>query len=199
MKWLVAPMAGITATPPKSARADRLEGLLAATSDGSELSAAWLHQCVWTVARVAFCLAGCALILMDVQVGGVLGGTSNGKFVSFMDSVNSLSDYRNQLPFAPPAPGDAVQCCTTGEPPYSPRSRYSLTGQHSLGKRLYILLAAFGSKYGSSTVASLLLQQTPVIMKGPRHVLSFLVRRRRRVCLIHTCYTQLCSRRPAVA
>lgn len=175
---------------------DGLERVVASTSGGGELSAANLHQCVWAVARATFCLVGCALILMDVQVGGVLGGTSNGKFVSFMDSVNSLSDYRNQLPFAPPAPGDAVQCCTTGQPPYSPRSRYSLTGQHSLAKRFYILLAAFGSKYGSSTVASLLLQQTPVIMKGPRHVLSFLVRVSR-VSDPRTHCTQLCSRRPA--
>ena len=41
--------------------------------------------------------------------------------------------------------------------------------------QLYICLAAFGSKYGSSTVASPLLQQTPVILRGPRHALSFLV------------------------
>lgn len=148
----------------------------------------YIQRCWWTLAQAAFCVAGCALILMDVHVGGVLGSTSNGKFVSFMDSVNSLSDYRKQQPFDPPLPGDAVQCCTSEQPAHNRKSRYSLTDGHSIGMQLYILLAACGSKYGSSTVASLLLQQTPVIMKGPRHMLSFLVRCRR---ILRACSTQL--------
>lgn len=174
MRWTVQPLESIAAK--LSASADRTDGGAAATSGARQSSVAWLYQVVWAMAQAAFCVAGCVLILMDVHVGGVLSGTSNGKFVSFMDSVNSLADYRKQLPFDPPPPGDAVQCCTTEQPAGSRKSRYSLTDGHSIGMRLYILLAAFGSKYGSSTVASLLLNQTPVIMKGLRHVLSFLVR-----------------------
>jgi hypothetical protein len=152
--------------------------------DGVPRPAEWvrMQRLLRLLLQAVFCLGGLLLVLIDLHVGGVLGGTSNGKFVSFMDSVNSLSDYRSQQPFPPPRPGDTVECCVGREQQLrktlTPRRRarqYSLMAEHTLGQRLYILLAACYSKYGSATVASLMLKQTPVVMKGPRHLLSFLV------------------------
>ena len=79
---------------------------VALAADGARLKAT-----VLPLLRGLFCVAGFALILMDVHSpDGGIWGTSNGRFVSLMDSVSSLCDYRSQEPFRAAQPGAIFYC-----------------------------------------------------------------------------------------
>ena len=98
--------------------------------------------------RGLFCTAGIALILMDVHIGGIWG-TSNGRFVSLMDSVSSLCDYRSQEPFPPPSqPGDTLSCgcpedCGTQREPDASSDQHGAARQTQ--RQVRLVAAADGS------------------------------------------------------
>eukprot|EP01051_Picozoa_sp_SAG22_P000531 SAG22_NODE_15_length_32914_cov_20.713546_5_plen_312_part_00 len=112
---------------------------------------------------------GVLLVLLDLWHYGL--GTANGRFVSFLDSLNSCYEYRSQNPLAAADPAD-------DDPPPLRRteSQYNLQSSHnSLAGRLRILCVNFVLKFASSTTTSALLWKIPVVLKGPRHLMSFLL------------------------
>ena len=83
----------------------------------------------------------------DFMCGGL--GSSNGRFISFADSLNSVFSFRSAAL------------------PESPRRLGLLNMQRNV-QRLQVLLMTSVLKFGPGTLVSLALSQTPVILKGPR-------------------------------
>mmetsp|Transcript_51777 Transcript_51777/g.152585 ORF Transcript_51777/g.152585 Transcript_51777/m.152585 type:complete len:311 (+) Transcript_51777:115-1047(+) len=75
-------------------------------------------------------------------------GSSNGKFISLVDTCRSVAQYRRGLPE---------------------------TSRSDLGwpRMLLIITASFLVKFAGQTVVSLLLGTAPVVLSGPRHVAFF--------------------------
>lgn len=73
-------------------------------------------------------------------------GTSNGRFVSLVHTLNGVSALRRGLP---------------------------RRGQASAARFTLALLEACTIKFGAGAAVSLLLGETPVVLKGPRHLLFF--------------------------
>ena len=106
-------------------------------------------------------------VLRDARIGGL--GTSNGRIVSFLASLNSVAGFRRQKR-AVGADGDDL---TRTEK----RKRLGRlhAGQTSRLKAVGLFALQFGNKYGAQTVGSLLVGATPVLLKGPRHLVSWLL------------------------
>mmetsp|Transcript_100728 Transcript_100728/g.260209 ORF Transcript_100728/g.260209 Transcript_100728/m.260209 type:complete len:311 (+) Transcript_100728:88-1020(+) len=77
-------------------------------------------------------------------------GSSNGKFISFVDTCRSVAQYRRGLP---------------------EDSRSEL----GLSRMFFIMLASFLVKFAGQTIVSLMLGKTPLVLSGPRHMTSFLL------------------------
>lgn len=77
-------------------------------------------------------------------------GSSNGKFISFVDTCRSVMQYRQGIPCA---------------------------SSMSIGdRRLWATcIACFLVKFASQSVVSVLLGEVPVVFSGPRHTLSFIL------------------------
>lgn len=73
-------------------------------------------------------------------------GSSNGRFTSLIDSVNSVTCFRRGLP----------------------RRR-----RPGVLRFMWVLFVSFFIKFAAGTLISYLLGTTPVILKGPRHLMSF--------------------------
>lgn len=77
-------------------------------------------------------------------------GSSNGKFISFVDTCRSVAQYREGLP------------------------NPTRTGISST-RVFFLCLFSFMVKFASQSLVSVLLGNIPVVFSGPRHVLSFLL------------------------
>mmetsp|Transcript_9619 Transcript_9619/g.27073 ORF Transcript_9619/g.27073 Transcript_9619/m.27073 type:complete len:307 (-) Transcript_9619:50-970(-) len=77
-------------------------------------------------------------------------GSSNGRFISFVDTIRSVAQYRSGLQDA---------------------SRKHL----GLCRLLLIALASFLVKFAASTLVSALFGKVPIVLSGPRHTASFFV------------------------
>lgn len=86
-------------------------------------------------------------------------GTSNGRFISFVDTCLSVMSYREGLPAA--------------EDVDSPPRR--LLSRGSFNYCIRVTIGSFIMKFAAGFAVSLLLNQTPVFLKGPRHSLSLLL------------------------
>eukprot|EP01062_Namystynia_karyoxenos_P041760 TRINITY_DN3045_c0_g1_i2.p1 TRINITY_DN3045_c0_g1~~TRINITY_DN3045_c0_g1_i2.p1 ORF type:complete len:488 (+),score=108.71 TRINITY_DN3045_c0_g1_i2:67-1530(+) len=152
---------------------------------------------------------GCAFVVLSVFAFydffffGL--GTSNSRVVSWFDSLNSCHEHRRQQPW--PSRRDSWSAERGGEPPLCPsgpplsppRRRRDSAYQMSLTKNTLpwncrIAVVNFIAKFGSQTLASVMLDQTPVLLKGPRHLLSFASA----FALLHACpgdvlYLRLCK------
>lgn len=75
-------------------------------------------------------------------------GSSNGKFISFVDTCRSVAQYRCGLP--------QISRSDLGWP-----------------RMLFIMTASFLVKFAGQTIVSLLLGKVPIVLSGPRHVAFF--------------------------
>lgn len=141
--------------PPDEPRAGRAEGSSALFR---------LALCAW----LAYSLYS---VLLDLLAGGL--GDSNSKFVSFLASVASCVDFRLQKRQQPRSPA-----------PFRARAFSSdeLSSFHAgapcrnwLTRAPRVLAGNLWAKFGSATVGSLLVRETPVLLKGPRHAMTFVV------------------------
>ena len=124
---------------------------------------------------------------VDLWSGGLQ--SSNGKFVSIFDSLTTCCGFRNQRP---------VRLTRVDSNPPSRRrgSLYHVAAQLKKGRfsnvltAAYILVLNLLNKFGPATVVSLLTHSTPVVLKGPRHIFSFLAC----VCLVQVSVRDLVYR-----
>ena len=128
---------------------------------------------VWSFAEgvlaSAVAVALGSAVLRDARIGGL--GTSNGRIVSFLASLNSVAGFRRQKR-AVGADGDDL---TRTEKRKRLGRLHSLSPGTSRLKAAGLFALQFGNKYGAQTVGSLLVGATPVLLKGPRHLVSWLL------------------------
>eukprot|EP01047_Picozoa_sp_COSAG01_P083777 COSAG01_NODE_17677_length_1132_cov_1.158761_2_plen_195_part_00 len=92
---------------------------------------------------------GFVLVAHDLWTGGL--GTSNGKYISFIDSLCNCFDHRNQFPLV-----------VVASPPVAARrprrgSTFSLRSQHNTWSQCaWISIVGFSLKFLNSTITSLL-------------------------------------------
>jgi hypothetical protein len=117
-------------------------------------------------------------VLRDLFLGGL--GKTNGKIISLLDSLNTCHSFRVQAPHhwqhvqeeSPRrtrqslyyAGGQLARCA-------SARSRNETLRRVSLV--LWIIINNLLVKFGPATLVSLAVGETPVVLKGPRHLVSF--------------------------
>mmetsp|Transcript_91981 Transcript_91981/g.213785 ORF Transcript_91981/g.213785 Transcript_91981/m.213785 type:complete len:308 (+) Transcript_91981:96-1019(+) len=77
-------------------------------------------------------------------------GSSNGRFISFIDTIRSVAQYRSGLPDA---------------------SRQNLCRV----RLLFIAAASFLVKFASTSLVSILFGKMPIVLSGPRHTVSFFI------------------------
>mmetsp|Transcript_11299 Transcript_11299/g.15509 ORF Transcript_11299/g.15509 Transcript_11299/m.15509 type:complete len:480 (+) Transcript_11299:102-1541(+) len=126
----------------------------------------WLWSTVLVFGTV-FVLS--SFILTDLVQGGL--GTSNGRVVSFLNSLNAMASFRRQR-----------RVLQSGDAKNSPNSEkkkaellYLRATRNSWSHRIQLFLLMFLAKFGSQSLGSLLIGATPVILKGPRHTFSWLL------------------------
>ena len=97
-------------------------------------------------------------------------GASNGRWVSFLQSVESVYSYRIQKPFCPPNES------------LSPRTKirkrrgsvyYAGSVKNEISQKLYLGFVCGWLKFGAGTFVSLTLGVEPVLAKSWRHFASF--------------------------
>ena len=99
---------------------------------------------------------------------------SNGRFVSFMSSFHNCYAFRTQRPLSPY--GSSAKRRRRKIDSFREKAHYHVTSSlHSMWARARIFVLGVCIKYGASTAVSLILGTTPVILKGPRHLISFFV------------------------
>jgi hypothetical protein len=98
-------------------------------------------------ANIYFPLFILFFLFNDFMCGGL--GSSNGRFTSFVDSLNSVFSFR---------------AATMGDVP----KRLNLLDMKRNTQRLHVLLMTSILKFAPGTLVSLALSQTPVVLKGPR-------------------------------
>ena len=160
------PLTPLTPFPPRnifdSAPSPKLN------SDGS-IVAPWWHIAVEII------IVTMALYVVPRDLFRKGFSASNGRFVSFLASFYSCYVFRCQRPFSPYS-GKAKPKNRRQRRRDSVRDKaayHVASSLHSIWNRSRIFLACIAIKYGASTAASLILGATPVILKGPRHLLSF--------------------------
>jgi hypothetical protein len=97
-------------------------------------------------ANIYFPLFILFFLFNDFMCGGL--GSSNGRFTSFVDSLNSVFSFRS---------------ATMGDVP----KRLGLLDVKRNTQRLHVLLMTSILKFAPGTLVSLALSQTPVVLKGP--------------------------------
>ncbi|KAJ1447548.1 hypothetical protein M885DRAFT_542433 [Pelagophyceae sp. CCMP2097] len=109
----------------------------------------------------------CCLI-SDVYEGGL--GTSNGRVVSFVNSLNSVASYRRQRR----AVGAASPMSQFQKEHMLSQLHLSATDSSvSLLHRLQLFCLMFLSKFGTQSLGSIMIGAMPVILKGWRHMSSW--------------------------
>ena len=144
------------------------EGATAAAGEGRRAVFSLALDVLWKGAQLVVIVTCLSFVAMDVYNRGF--SSSNGRFVSFMDSFNNCYNFRAQHAYQPIRRKDRRDSFEEKK-----LRRYHIgSNLNSTYWRLRIMVLSFFLKYGSSTVVSLLLRTTPTWIKGPRHVLSFL-------------------------
>lgn len=128
-------------------------------------------EMMWNAAVIVLTtLAFSFFVIADACQGGL--GTSNGRMVSFLNSLNSVASYRRQRRVL-------IRSNGASSSPVSERRRsellYVRSPRNCLAHRLKLFLLNFLAKFGSQSLGSLMIGATPVILKGPRHMASWLV------------------------
>jgi len=105
----------------------------------------------WTVEHAEglqslFFVTFVVLLVHDVAFNALK--TSNGRFISLVDTVNSVASFRMGLP---------------------------KRGKSSTGRFVWIFVLSLICKFLSQTLVSVLLETTPVVLKGNRHLSSFVI------------------------
>jgi len=113
--------------------------------------------------------AGLLLVLRDLTLLGL--GTANGRTVSFFDSLLNCYEFRAQEVLTP---------VSAKTPPRDAKVRrgsiYHMTSTHvPWWWRLRTFVLSFVLKFGSSTFVSVCLWRRPVVLKGSRHFISFIL------------------------
>mmetsp|Transcript_78716 Transcript_78716/g.218691 ORF Transcript_78716/g.218691 Transcript_78716/m.218691 type:complete len:417 (+) Transcript_78716:84-1334(+) len=145
----------------------------------------------WLTAAVA--MAGCVVLMADLATAGLGMGSTGiaGGLLPFLNSLNSTTGFRTQRCGATlgrrfskgvPAGNRAGSKSTSGTAERGQRlwRRSSLRDLHvlhrknSLRSRAQLIVLNFFAKFGSQTVSSLLLGVTPMILRGPKHMASWL-------------------------
>lgn len=111
-------------------------------------------------------------VLFDLIVGG-LTTSSNRRITSFCDSIYACFRYRMLRPATTTSMipgGGAIATRQRNESFYFIQSH-----QNSLLRTGAICASAIVLKFGTGSVVALALGETPVIIKGPRHITSFLL------------------------
>mmetsp|Transcript_2093 Transcript_2093/g.6378 ORF Transcript_2093/g.6378 Transcript_2093/m.6378 type:complete len:359 (+) Transcript_2093:265-1341(+) len=126
---------------------------------------------MWQAAVVASTtLAFGSFVLADLCQGGL--GTSNGRMVSFLNSLNSVASYRRQRRVL-------VSGSNVSTSPVSERRRsevlYVRSPRNCLAHRVKLFSLNFLAKFGSQSLGSVLIGAKPVLLKGPRHTASWLL------------------------
>ncbi|GBG27062.1 Hypothetical Protein FCC1311_032852 [Hondaea fermentalgiana] len=96
--------------------------------------------------QAAFFVLFALLFVHDAKFNAL--GSANGRFISIVDTVNSVSCFRKGLP---------------------KRRRAGMV------RFMWVLFVSFVVKFAAGSVISVLLGATPVILKGPRHMGSFFI------------------------
>eukprot|EP00614_Pseudopedinella_elastica_P006943 CAMPEP_0172598930 /NCGR_PEP_ID=MMETSP1068-20121228/19020_1 /TAXON_ID=35684 /ORGANISM="Pseudopedinella elastica, Strain CCMP716" /LENGTH=448 /DNA_ID=CAMNT_0013399009 /DNA_START=391 /DNA_END=1737 /DNA_ORIENTATION=+ len=128
---------------------------------------------VWNLKLVNLAVvAGFLAIALDFWHRGL--SSSNGRFISFLASLNNCYSFRAQRALTPLRKGRRRDSFEEW------KRKHAYTISAYLGSSLWGAAArtaglSFLLKYGASTVVSLLLWTTPVFLKGPRHVSYFLL------------------------
>eukprot|EP00946_MAST-07B_sp_MAST-7B-sp1_P005302 g5302.t1 len=112
-----------------------------------------------------------AAFMFGTDISRGIGG-SNGRFVSFLQSVESAYSYRSQLPYRAPqrvrTPGSRIR-----------ERRQSLyyagSERNAVWQKMYLGFICGLLKFGSGTVVSVVLGLDPVLLKGWRHFASFTI------------------------
>jgi hypothetical protein len=117
----------------------------------------------WPAALAAFMFGS------DISRG--IGG-SNGRWVSFLQSVESAYSYRSQSPYHAP------------QQVLSPRTRirerreslyFAGSDRNAVSQKMYLGFICGLLKFGSGTIVSIVLGMDPVLLKGWRHFASFTI------------------------
>lgn len=142
-----------------------------------ETSRSWLCFLIDSTMLVAFLLLS-VFVLHDACVGG-LWTMGNRRLTSFCDSLYSCFRYRMLQPDMPTSPKMGPLRSEKLDQSAIDKRRMSFyflqAENNSLVRRLEIVATALYVKFGSGTVISIALGELPVILKGPRHMVSFLV------------------------
>lgn len=118
---------------------------------------------------IASCLG--FLLVRDLFTYGL--SSANGRSVSFLSSLNNCFEFRNQNPYvrSPSFKGIGGADMLSRK-----ESVFHVTNRDiPWWWRGHLFLASFWLKFGASTLVSVLLWKRPVILKGPRHIMSFAV------------------------
>lgn len=100
--------------------------------------------------------------------------TANGRSVSFINSLNNCFEFRNQNPLVLADEDSDGSVTAVLKNVGRIQSLFHITNTHMpWWWRVDLFFKSFWVKFGSSTTVSVLLWRRPVILKGPRHMLSF--------------------------
>lgn len=127
-------------------------------------------ELVWnTLVILLTTFAVASFVVADLCQGGL--GTSNGRMVSFLNSLNSVASYRRQR--------RVLVYGNVSTSPVSERRRsevlYVRSPRNCLAHRIKLFCLNFMAKFGSQSLGSVIIGATPVILKGPRHMASWLL------------------------
>jgi len=111
-------------------------------------------------------------IAADVAQGGL--GTSNGRAVSFLNSLNSVASFRRQRRVLRSVSSDTTQQASPNTERKRSEVLYLRSSRHSAAHRVKLFSLVFLAKFGSQSLGSLMIGATPVVLKGPRHMASWL-------------------------
>lgn len=142
-------------------------------SDAPRQYPKWGGALVEVLNWLVFCIAA-FFVLEDLRMGGL--GTSNGRIVSFFDSLNSCDEFRKQ--HAWPERSGRWDCIIGTASPRRNSGQgvcpYRLCDANDARRNIWIFLSNFMAKFGMAALASVIIGETPVILKGPRHCVFFI-------------------------
>jgi len=129
--------------------------------------AAWYME---TALSICVALALLSAVWRDGRIGGL--GSSNGRIVSFLASLNSAVGFRRQKRAV------AADATSTRRKSVVKRRLGLLhlgAPTTSVGHKLSLFLVVFANKFGTQSLGSVMVGATPVILRGPRHLASWFV------------------------
>eukprot|EP00038_Savillea_parva_P023763 m.42247 g.42247 ORF g.42247 m.42247 type:complete len:459 (-) comp6248_c0_seq1:325-1701(-) len=129
-----------------------------------------LHAALWT----AVVMAVSQVVMYELWTKG-LWASSNGRVLSFCDSLYSMFRYRGMRPKVAPRTPHINQTRRRANSIRERNFYYFFADNKSTREQLAVLWWAFICKFGGGTLVSLILGETPTWLQGPRHIGSFLL------------------------